>query len=265
MRLLYIIIVSMILFQITALSQYVHTPLIPAKDKIPGWNGFMIGLGQNFQSGEYYVDCEDCIFDGGVGTGFTLGASYDRKATDWLKYGIAVMYDYSGIQNAFSETEQIQFELENSGIKENININFRHTAQSDFHFINFMPYLKFEPWNFFFFRMGFGGALLLDSRIVHEKELMQRTVQLSNGAIVTVRIPNSNSDKVTIQDSQVQEVSNFNLYLMPASGFKIDFSETTYLMTYLQYSLPLNNISEFGKDYKINQWRIFLELGFKVH
>jgi hypothetical protein len=267
MRLLYFNIVLSILFMINIdiYAQFVDTPLRPAKDKVPGWSGILVGVGQNFQSGEYYVDCEDCIFDGGVNTGFTVGLSYDRKALDWLKYGVAVFYDYSGIKNSFTETELIPFELDNSGIKENIPIQFRHTANVDLHLLTAMPYIKFEPLSFYFFRMGFGAGYIFNSHLTHDKELMQNTATLSNGAKVSVSIPGSSSNKVTIQESQVNEINSLQLYLMPATGLKINFSETTYLLTYVQFNLPLNNISEYGSNYKINQWRLFFELGFKMH
>jgi hypothetical protein len=267
MRLLYIKIYICLFcsFSINLSAQYTDTPILPAKEKVPGYIGFIVGLGQNFQSGEYYVDCEDCIFSDGVGTGVTLGASYDRLIFPWLKYGIAVFYDYAGINNSFIETEIIPFELPNSSIKENIPVQFRHTANVDVNYLTAMPYLKVEPVKFFFIRLGFGVSYIFTSNIKHDKELLQRNHTLSNGATVNIRIPGTNSYKVNIQDSEIRELNAVQMYLMPALGLKINFSETTYLLPYFQYNLPLTNISEFGKDYKINQWRIMFELGFKLH
>ena len=267
MRLLYIYIVLLISGSCILSSQtaYIPTPLQPAKERVPGYLGFIIGFGQNFQSGEYYVDCLDCIFEDGVSGGFTFGISYDRVATSWLKYGIAGFYDYSGISNSFRETEIIPFELENSGIKENIPVQFRHTSDIDLHYLTAMPYIKIEPANFFFFRIGFGASYTFASSLKHEKELTQREATLSNGATVSIRIPGTDGYKVTIQDSEVRDLNNLQLYLMPALGLKINFSATTYLLPYFQYNMALTDISENGKDFRINQWRLFLELGFKLH
>ncbi len=269
MRVLYYNIVIMIILLFLGnnklFSQYLDTPLNPAKDKVQGWNGFIFGLGQNFQSGEYYVDCEDCIFDGGVNTGFTLGYSYDRRPIEWLKYGIAIYYDNSGIKNTFSETELVNFQLENSDIKEKVPVKFKHNSDVDLHLLTAMPYLKFEPFNWYFFRLGLGVSYILSSKINHTKELLQNTATLSNGSVVTIKISDSDENKVTIQDSPIRELNSIQWNLIPATGFKFNFSETTYLLTYIQYNIPFTNISEQGKDYKINEWRLFLELGFKIH
>lgn len=267
MRLLYIYFIAAILIatQVDLLSQYIPTPLGPAKDKEPGYIGIIVGMGQNFQTGEFYVECPDCIFENGVGTGFTIGASYDRVLLPWLKYGIAAFYDYGGIKSSFLETELIPFELQNSGLKESIPVQFRHTASVDINSLIAMPYLKIEPTNFFFFRMGLGLSYIFSNNITHDKELLQKQATLSNGATVSIRIPNHDGYIVNIQDSQINGLTNFQLYLMPAIGFKLNFSPTTYLKPYFQFHLPLSDISDFGKDYRINQWRILLELGFKAH
>lgn len=267
MRLLYIyfIVAILIAVQVDLSAQYIPTPLGPAKDKVPGYIGFIVGFGQNYQTGEFYVDCPDCIFENAVGTGFTLGASYDRVALPWLKYGIALFYDYSGIKSSFLETELIPFELQNSGLKEDIPVEFRHTANVDFHNLIAMPYVKIEPVDFFFIRLGFGLSYIFSSKIKHDKELLQKVATLSNGATVSIRIPGIDGYKVNIQDSQVSDLNNLQLYLMPAIGFKLNISTTTYLKPYFQFNLPLSDISGYGKDYRINEWRIFLELGFKAH
>lgn len=267
MRLLYINIVILLVSVSILSSQTVYdpTPLMPAKDRIPGYIGFIIGMGQNFQSGEFYVDCLDCVFEKGVAAGFTVGISYDRVALPWLKYGIAGLYDYSGIKSSFVETEIIPFELKNSGIKEDIAVQFRHTGDIDLHYLTAMPYIKLEPVKFFFFRLGFGASLVMGSAIKHDKELLQQEVTLSNGTTIYISIPGNNSYSSTIQNSEVRNLNSLQFFLMPAMGFKINFSETTYLMPYFQYNIPFTNISDKGKDFKINQWRLLFELGFKVH
>ncbi|MBX3042799.1 MAG: hypothetical protein KIT33_12860 [Candidatus Kapabacteria bacterium] len=267
MRLLYIYIVIIFSLTFASLGQtpYVSTPLMPAKDRVPGYFGVLIGLGQNFQSGEFYVDCSDCIFESGVGTGFTIGAAYDRVALPWLKYGIAGFYDYSALSSTFRENEIIPFELENSGIRENINVQFRHTADLNIHNLTAMPYIKMEPFSFMFFRLGFGASYIFSSSLKHDKELLQKEATLSNGAVVTIRIPGRTGYRVNVQDSEIRQLNNLVLSLMPALGFKINFSETTYLMPYLQYNVPFNDISDEGQNFRLNQWRFFIELGFKLH
>lgn len=267
MRLLYIYFIATIIVGSQSLlySQYIPTPLGPAKDKTPGNLGFIFGMGQNFQSGEYYVDCLDCTFDGGVGTGFTLGIAYDRVAMPWLKYGIALLYDYNGIKSSFLETEMIPFELQNSGIKENIPVQFRHSSEVELHNLITMPYLKTEPFDWMFFRLGLGLSYIFANNLTHDKELLQRQATLSNGATVMIRVPGTDGYTVNIQDGPINPINNLQAYLMPALGFKINFSQTTYLKPYFQFNLPLNTISDNGKDFSINQWRLFLELGFKLH
>lgn len=265
MRLLYFYIVLLIIFQIKLFSQsYIETPLTPAKERVPGYIGFLIGFGQNYQTGDFLVDCLDCTFEDGVRGGFSLGIAYDRLALPWLKYGIAGLYDYQGINSSFRETEIIRLELENSGLRENVPVQFRHTANLDIHNLTVMPYIKLEPASFFFFRLGFGASYIFSSSLKHDKELLTKEATLSNGATVNVKLENGDN-KVNVQNSEIRELNNLQFLIMPALGFKINFSETTYLMPYFQYNLPLSNVSENGNDFRIHQWRLFLELGFKLH
>lgn len=268
MRLLYnyILILLLATSVIQAEDKFTSTPLMPAKNKTPGYSGIFIGAGQNFQSGKYFVDCKECEFENGVASGFLIGIFYDRKALSWLKYGISGAYNLSGIENSFVEFEKIHLQSDNSGIDEDIWLQFRHKSEVKINMLTAMPYIKLEPFDFFFFKTGFSLSYIFNSNIKHEKELMQNEVTLSNGATIIVSIPDfEDSNKKTIQDSEIRELNSLQYAISLSSGVIINFSPTTFFSPYFQYNLPLTNISESGDDYKINQWRIIFELGFKIH
>ncbi|MFA5513003.1 MAG: hypothetical protein WC313_11200 [Candidatus Kapaibacterium sp.] len=266
MKVLYIYIAAILLATtlLNAQDPNISTPLRPAKEKVPTYIGFIAGMGQNFQSGEYYVDCADCIFENGVKAGYTIGIVYDRLIGSGFKYGIAGMLDFSGLSNSFIETELVSFELPGTGVNENIPVRFRHTSDISYSQIIGMPYIKYEPASFFFVRIGLGASYIFGSSLVHDKELIQHQARLSNGMLVSITIPGTNDTKVNIQDSEIRDLNNFQIYLMPAIGFKINFSETTYLQPTLQYNIAMSDLSNQGKDFRIHQWRLLFELGFRL-
>lgn len=266
MRLLLIIIIFLFNFAVLSFSQNLSNPIFPAKPTLPDYLGFTLGLGQNFQSGKMYVECPGCVFEDGVRFGYTIGAFYESYINDFLTYGADINFSNNGIKTSYIENELIDVVSTEISYRESVNIPFRHISDVDISTINLIPYIKLIPWNFLFFKVGFGFNFVASSNLRHDKELLKNEVILSNGTITKVRLADTKGNLATIQDGDFKDLEKFYLTINPSVGFNIPFDSKRNVVfsPWLMYSLPLSDISKNGEAFKINQWRILFSISFKL-
>ena len=280
MRLLFIIILTVITLNMSVtenllaqkqskteltLPQKQSNPINPGRELIPEYVGFIIGLGQNFQTGKMYVECPGCVFEDGVKFGYTFGVYYESVLAGPLKFGLDVLYDYQGVKSSFLENESVEVSSELVDYKENVVLPFRHTADVDINTLMFIPYLKYSPVDYFYAKLGFSMNYIFSSHIKHDKELLQKKATLSNGTVVAVKIPGAKNYIATVQDGDYIDINKTYFSLIPAIGFTIPFDDANKIVfsPYLMYSMAMSNLSENGENLKINTWRLMFELGFK--
>ncbi len=249
------------IFSFDVIAQRYSTPISPERDSYQKEIGVFVGLGQNAQLGDMYVDCEDCTFRSGTKFGYTFGLLYEQDLFSNFKIGASAAYDYKGYQSRYQEIEALNLDFDVNGqtVTENVNLKFRHTADVDLSFITLSPYIKWEPWTFMFIRAGIGFAFNTSNTIIHIKELNQKTVRLSTGQTREVNI-----DKSEQQNSNIDGFKSFQTFISPALGFTIPFSKTVFFSPIFQYDIPLSIISDKGKDLKISSWRFLFELRIAI-
>ncbi len=224
--------------------------------------GVFVGLGQNWQSGDMFAQCEDCVFSGGTGFGFTLGALYEYYLWENFAFGVASTYRYLGFTAEFREIiTKDHLYTDNGLIRETVNLRFKHTADVDIHNVSIAPYIKWTPWEFIFIRAGLGIGANISTNIKHTEELDQKTARLSNGEIVFIK---NNSSKQYVQDTEIPDLKSLQIYFLPSIGFNIPFSEDVTFSPVFEYGLSLTEVSTFGNGLKINNWGVLLELRFKL-
>lgn len=264
LKTLMIVIVVSLSSSTQAISQIEASPIQPERLYNYHQLGLVIGLGQNFQSGKYYVECDDCIFEDGVKFGYTIGLNYEFNIDDMFNVGIMGLFDDFGLKNSFVENERLNVSSEDGTYNEIITVPFRHTAESKFTAISIMPHLKFHPAKFVFFDLGFSLGFPLSSNIKHEKELTQTTARLSNGAIVDISIDGTQETKVVLEDNEFPEVNQPQFSIVPMLGFNYVIKNKVFLRPFFMYRLPISNYSERGEDFMVNSWRIMFEFSMKL-
>ena len=225
--------------------------------------GIFVGLGQNFQSGDMYVDCEECTFSGGAGFGINFGILYEYIVLERISLGASVVYKSLGFNAGFQEIETLDSLLiqEGSTIYERANVKFSHEANIDIHNFTFAPYIKWTPLDFMFLRAGLGIGTNFSTNIKHRKRLDQKTARLSSGEIVTLK---DVSEDDYIQDTEIPSLISPQIYLSPVIGFNIPFSDKITFSPSFEYSIPFSEFSEFGSGLKSNYWRILFELRLRI-
>lgn len=264
LKTLMIVIVASLSTANQAESQTMPSPIQPEQLYNYHQLGLVIGFGQNFQSGKYYVDCDDCVFEDGVKFGFTIGLNYEYNLSNMINIGVMGLFDDFGLKNSFVENEKLNVTSDDGSYNEIITVPFRHTAEAKFTTFSIMPHIKFHPVKFVFFDLGFSMGIPLSSNIKHEKELTKTTARLSNGAIVDIRIEGTQETKVVLEDKEFPEVNKPQFSIVPMIGLNFIVNKKIFLRPFFMYRLPISNYSDKGEDFMINSWRIMFELSLKL-
>lgn len=261
MRLLFIILVILNITSISLYSQRESPIDLEEQDFKRIEIGIMLGLGQNFQSGSYYVDCTECEFTNGLKFGYTLGAFVDYYLNEKFSIGVMGLYDDFGINASYIEVEGVT-PINTPDVT--IPVGFRHESEFSLNTFTIAPNIKWHVANFFFLRAAFAGVLPLSSNLTHTKILLDKFVTMQNGQIVEISLRDYEGDRAELQNGEVEGVNSFQFGILPGMGFNIPFSNRTTFSTSFQYYLPLSNVYSASDDFRINSWRIFFELNFAI-
>jgi hypothetical protein len=225
--------------------------------------GLMLGLGQNIQSGSYFVDCEGCEFMDGTKFGYSLGFFYEYSLNQNFLIGAMGIYDDMSIVSSYIEIEPV--ELQNTSLGNNIvDVAFRHESEFGLSSFSIAPYIK---WNFtknFFIRSAFAAGFATNSSLSHSKSLLDRFITLSNGEVVEVTLEGSDDNTAILQDGDAEGVNDFYMAVLPAIGAEFGLSKRATLGSSFQYNIPLTTVYENGDSFGINQWRIFVEFSYAI-
>jgi hypothetical protein len=237
-------------------------PLELGNQAVPSLLGVVIGPSFHSQIGKFDTGCP-CTFENGGGTGIALGLTYDRnlliygnnaKGQLWL--GGRLMYEARNITAVFREYEVVQ--VQSVAVRDQffrVPIQFRHQAQAQFGLITFTPYVQWNPWGDIFAQIGLQGGFVVNSRIIHDKQLLDQTVTLPNGERAAVSYAQadslSTSTTVTVENGPAARVNGFQLGLTATVGIDIPIAlgrggenKQFRLTPMLNYVLPLTNMTE---------------------
>lgn len=256
-----ILLILILLLIITANELYSQSELDSPLEAFPvdrssNYTGVFFGLGANFQTGEYQPVCDNCLFDEASGFGFTAGLILNEQfLTNSIAIGGAAGIDYMSQSGAYRSVEAIQYRnAETNEILTKDGI-MRYEAETSYMSFVFMPYIKWEPAEVFFFRVGFTGLIPISSEVYFTENPAQNIIKDPDGTIYAVE-----ADLTVIDDGEVEEVNSFLMYLNPAIGFNIDLANDIQFSPIFQYNIPVSNISESGNNYQLHSWRIMFEL-----
>ena len=264
----YFIILVIILLTYTSKSQKLNSPIDPVKNITPTSQniGVLIGLGQNYANGDHYVDCQECVFNGGVGFGLTLGAYYEREATNWLWYGGLIRFDILGIESKFIENESVEVDNGNK----NFIIPFEQTASSSLNYFNFTPYVSFRPFSWFRLNTGLNVGLNISNNLQHTKKpLKNEVIDPTTGDVYEISVINpdstkTGSNKYELMNGKFPEINSPYMTLYFNFGFPITFKNDSQLIPSLSFDYPISNVSNFGKNFNIGTWRLNLAFSYPL-
>lgn len=264
------IIITLILLQsaITLKSQGLDSPIDPAKVIIPTSQniGLMLGLGQNYSNGDHFVDCDACLFNGGAGFGLTLGLFYEREATDWLWYGGLIRFDMLGIESKYIENESVFIPTNNKTFV----IPFEQTATTSLSYFNFTPYVSIKPFEWFNLNAGLNLGMNVSSSLKHIKKPVSNEIKDPvTGDIYEIDVINPDTtktgkDQYTLMDGKFPDLISPYMTLYLNFSFPIEFKNASKLIPSFGIDYPISNISNFGNNFNIGTWRIYLSYSYPL-
>jgi|GEM_PF-1279791 len=252
-------------FSISAIySQVIESPISPYQVIIHDTEiGFFVGLGANYNSGEYYAECPECIFDDVSKLGFSLGIKGDYQLSRNLFCGVSLGYEDLSMKGTFRRIESVPLDRVD-GTKIYVPIDFRHSADFSISSISLMPNLSFRLDRFLDFRFGFFSDFVISSNFKHNKQLLTKSVILPDGEKVSVEVYQDKDGNVTLEDQTIASLTNPMLGIYPQINFNIELSGSTDLNLGFYYKIPLTNLTS-NQSFKINSWRFFLGLSFDLY
>ncbi|MFP4370225.1 MAG: hypothetical protein ACLFR2_11665, partial [Candidatus Kapaibacterium sp.] len=259
MRLLFLLIIAILLVGSPELHAQVSTPLAPVMKENKISIGIIAGIGLNFQTGAYLVDCEGCSFESGDQFGYSFGAIFDHKLSENFSTGIFALFENRGVNSYYEELESFYLEE----IDETIKVRMSHESALSLSYINAVPYFAYRPVKFLTFRMGLSLAIPLSSNVTHDQSLLTDEVTLSSGEVMKVDIAAGGTQRV--QDSEVTGLSNPVISLLPVVAAHIPLERNVFLSPQFHYNLPFNTTSTYGEDFKLHTWRFMMELGMAFY
>lgn len=260
--------INTLLFNIDLYSQKLDNPLLPTttKNATPHDIGVTLGFGQNYANGEHRVLCDACLFDGGVGFGTTIGLYYERQATTWLWYGVLFRYDNLGIESKYIDNQLLKV----LGSDQQFLVPIEQKAVLDLSYVNFTPYLSFRlaPW--LRINTGLNLGVNIFSNLKHTETPINNTIRdpvTGDIYIIDATNPDPNrtgADRFTFMDEPLPEIVNPYLTFYTNFAFPIELENESKLIPSFGFDFPLGNISNFGNNFNIGTWRLYLSYSYPL-
>ncbi|MDR0928056.1 MAG: hypothetical protein LBO69_09890 [Ignavibacteria bacterium] len=247
------------------------TPISPGKPERERNIGLWLDFGQNVQDGTSYVDCENCNFQNGTGFGYTIGVSYEEQLSKEkgaigknVYFGAMLLLSNRDIEASYRTRESAYF----PDYAITIPLDYREISTMSIMSIGLMPYAKYTFWNILSLQLGLDASYVVSNNLVNTLELLDRRVTLSNGEVVDVYIPSGPKDRHTYsvvkQDSEIKDIQNLQVSLVPAIEFNIHIANRWTLSPNFMYFIPLGDMSTTKDGFSVSAWRAGITLYYNL-
>ncbi|MGA2298383.1 MAG: hypothetical protein ABSG15_12630 [FCB group bacterium] len=249
----------------TLIPTYSQNLLNPAEVQPPTSHsnyGLFFGLGMNYQSGTYSTSGCKCEFNNGKGKDYLFGALFEKEVLNSVDLGIALGFNFKSLISSYISIENLDFTMNNTGIKESVRLHFRYKAESNFTYLPVIPYLKWQPVEIIFFRLGLNASVLLYSNLKHTKEMIDTSAMLSNGERISVSFSDG-SNVLILENNKFKDIKSIIFFLEPSLGFNINIYKNIIFSPVFQSSLPLTKIDNSTDKFKLLNWKIIMEFRYE--
>ncbi|MCX7879393.1 MAG: hypothetical protein N2517_01900 [Ignavibacteria bacterium] len=259
-----IIFLCFILSSVNTYSQIedIPSPLGPGKGPKQTELGITFGFGTNWQTGEFIASCECPNFRKGIGNITSFGIIFQRDLNRYFQIGGTLQTTLLNNTASYKQRELLSFTSQTGEKFSNVPVLFRQKLEINFNFLIFSPFINFAPLEFLHFRLGPAVSIPLTTKLVHSKELLQKTVRLENGELVELSLENSN--QAVIENGKVPLQENFLIGLIYSIVGNFHIYQNFFGGVNLSFYHPLTNYTNRGIDYKLNSWTISLELRYAL-
>lgn len=250
---------ALLLFPIVAaFAQGNASPIEPNTTRKARY-GIAVGIPGVMQNGAYNTSCDCPAFEGGGGSGITIGALYEPETSSKFIFGIMAGYDYRYADATYTENLGRDLTSRDGEKFTNVLIQYRHTSSIAFGSLFAMPYFKYYLGSRLFVRMGAQLGSVVYSYLRHDEEILSSSILLPNGEVLAPQ-----QGKTLLEEGKFPNLVSFQAALNPAIGFELKAGTKWSFMPVVQYSLPLTGYSSRNKDFSLSAWQIFVELHYNL-
>lgn len=236
--------------------------------------GFVLGPGWNMQSGEAFVYCDECVFEGGAGSGFLFGILAEYGLGSDLIVGTRLMIEGRGMRAEYSEVGvPTEMQTQSSGESIFVDVDFKHELDMTTTLFDFSPYIQWYPFGGFFLQTGPSVGFVMSSEYTHTQTLLTREAIGENGEIIQIR-PSEDASQTpegarnegysVVWEHEVRDMVSPQLGLNMAVGLDIEFGEDVYFTPLYVYRVPFTLWSEHGNDFALSASQLLFSLKWKL-
>ncbi|MFM7774466.1 MAG: hypothetical protein ACKO9V_06430 [Candidatus Kapaibacterium sp.] len=233
--------------------------------------GGFLSAGGIRQSGSFTVDCPCQSFTGGGGSEFSVGAVYERVPASSYIWGVTAGYRYRTMDARYVLREDTTLRsLDGQSLFPNVQIPFRHSSTISVSSITVMPYVKRFIAKSLFARVGLAAGVVVGSTKDFRKTLLTNTVTLPNDDVIRIEMDRaalearglrfSGDNEVVLEEGPMNDVSAFNLAVVPAVGFQWQVGKRMFLVPMFEYSLPVTGVSSTDTSLRMHALRAVVEV-----
>lgn len=224
-------------------------------DEIGGYTG----LSMNMQGGTLVTNC-NCEFQGGAGTGFVIGALFERLTRSRIVWGVSLGYENRSIEGRFREIEGVVQRAPASGAEYTVPLEFSNIANVNLGYLTATPYLKYTAFDALFVKAGGALSLCVASNLMHTKVLMSDTVRFPNGEQASVSLPDANGgNSVVLQNGPIAGMQAFQFGIVLGGGFNIKPSKKMKISPVIQYVIPITSVSSSAGNFSSRALQLLVE------
>lgn len=250
--------------QILIAQDRLSNPLAPAKFQGADQIGILFGAGLTQQSGSFTTSCNCEFSNGSAQNGFLTAIFYEYPLNRTFSLGFRFGYEKRRVSSSFREYENDTLIQQSTSQRTLQPILYRDQSDASFGILSFMPYLDWSPTKGIFFQIGLMPQYIFQSHLTYVKELAQQTVTFPNGEIAAIQLVNSDRTKQIIEDGDFPKVNSFQFAFAGSVGGLIKVRTGIILSPIVEYVLPMTNISEQGKNFKLFSTHFLLGAKFNI-
>ncbi|GAB5466074.1 MAG: hypothetical protein Kapaf2KO_15100 [Candidatus Kapaibacteriales bacterium] len=230
-------------------------PLQPFKEPLyKGYLGLQLGMGPNIQNGDLRVNCESCLFDNGMGTGFTVSLNYDHyflKFSEELSFGFTAQYDNNSFTAQYRELTS----------KFDLPVELQQRAEVDLHFVTLMPHIRYRPFEFISASIGIGPAFGSPG-VTHTEELTSRVQTIDGRTYIIDQL----RENPTLDDGGVPE-GTADMMLVVNAGLKgyLWLRYDLYLTATVEWRQMLGEYDFYGSNMSITAPRFLVGVDYLIY
>ncbi len=236
--------------------------------------GIVIGPGWNIQSGEAFVYCDECLFEGGAGSGFLFGILAEYGVSESVIIGSRFMIEGRGMLAEYTELGVPTTMITQTTNEEIVvDIDFLHELDMSVTMLDISPYIQWYPFGGLFLQAGPSLGLALSSEYTHKQTVLTRQTVGPSGEIIEIT-PNTDPQLApegatlegysVVWTEEVRDVVTPQLGINTGIGFDIEFGEDVFFTPLYVYRTPLGLWSEHGNDFKLAASQLLFSLKWKL-